>query len=614
MQRICRQPIGLLRTVASLIIAALLGGCPSDDPPKLVVPPVPPTISGVVSADGGPLPDVLVTVTGTTGMTRETRTDANGFYSVPAIELTPPYVVEASYVFHAAVLQAGTANVTPLTELAFQEIVRQDTHLYFLNLNFIINDLGEVGDDSSDITLINAASLAEGESNALRFMRSIYGVIPAPGLGNLFTSSFRAVPGDPMADTIRAYTDAVAAAGISFSIAQQDLLCDVANTVITRSGEPVDFCPLSVTSGPDGGNVATTVYEFRTQSQDLIVVKAQDVQVLSIDYTPRAGNTFSCAGAACANVVLGPQQADGNRSLTFSNTVLTDTTGATASAQGELIAGLVFPPLVCNGEPFYFRQNGSYTGGDCVSSPLIVPSFGRTIYTLPATGTVGTLEVRLDGDRIASILHFGLDENFVPVALFKCRFEDCANLSVSEADADGNRVLMLNGTSLQKVLPDGSFSATETEQVNARLTLTAATPVPDPEPCPEVPVGLFTVDITNFGPYSLCVLDGSGRYGQAFEDGSIDYFFGNYYGLFTRAVDSDVQSVIFDQFFRCDGESCSGTTVSAVDPVSGTRRIDFVDQLLVEIETGGLIGDRTAVLNGSGETTSKNCILNGVCP
>ncbi len=147
------------------------------------------------------------------------------------------------------------------------------------------SDNGEFGDGSSDPSLFTAKSLADGQAAALRFINSVYGVAPG-NIGDLFASPFEAVAGDPMAQTLKAYSDAVAASGVNYSILQQNKLCETSDVAITRGGESIDFCQLSAKVSPAAGNPAASVYEFFTQSRDHIVVNAQGSQVLIVEYTP----------------------------------------------------------------------------------------------------------------------------------------------------------------------------------------------------------------------------------------------------------------------------------------------------------------------------------------
>ncbi len=194
--------------VSAVVACLVLAGCPGDSPPSepAQVPPL--TLSGTVSIDGTPAAQTLVVIKGKSGHVRETSTDDKGHYVMPVAELMPPYFVEAAG-SHSVVMAAGIADVTPLTELAFTDIVRQDTHLYFVNLDMTLSDTGEFGDASSDTSRITASSIAAGEADALKFLKSIYAVTPVTGTGDLFHSGFSATANDPMAKTLQAYTTAV---------------------------------------------------------------------------------------------------------------------------------------------------------------------------------------------------------------------------------------------------------------------------------------------------------------------------------------------------------------------------------------------------------------------
>src|SRR5262249_8152390 len=149
-------------------------------------------------------------------------------------------------------------------------------------------------------------------------------------------------------------------------------------------------------------------YSFVTQSRDRIVVSARGAAILSIVHTPRLGGTYSCTQSTCAGATLGAAGGDGNRPLEFDSTVLEGSAGGSETLDGNLIAGTTFPALICSGETYYFRLAGDYAGGDCVAGPSEITSFQRAIYTFPgASGAAGSLEVRLDGDSVASILHYG---------------------------------------------------------------------------------------------------------------------------------------------------------------------------------------------------------------
>src|SRR5262249_9167315 len=147
--------------------------------------------------DGQPLAGILVVVKGSSGQARETNTDSHGHYSIPVSALVAPYFVEAGNL-HAAVLKDGIADATPLSDIAFTEIVTEDPHHYFVNLDTTFSDTGEYGDGSSNAFLVTAASVSQAETAALRFIHSVYGLSLAAGTGDLFTADFEAVTSDPM--------------------------------------------------------------------------------------------------------------------------------------------------------------------------------------------------------------------------------------------------------------------------------------------------------------------------------------------------------------------------------------------------------------------------------
>ncbi len=104
---------------------------------------------------------------------------------------------------------------------------------------------------------------------------------------------------------------------------------------------------------------------------------------------------------------------------------------------------------------------------------------------------------------VASVLHYGYDENGALVAKFKCRSTQCANVTVSAADAEGTRTITLQGTLLQAVNADGTLSTTDSELINAALTLA----VPEAPPVITCNAGDpgFTVTVTGQPALRLCV-------------------------------------------------------------------------------------------------------------
>lgn len=596
--------------VSAVVACLVLAGCPGDSPPSepAQVPPL--TLSGTVSIDGTPAAQTLVVIKGKSGHVRETSTDDKGHYVMPVAELMPPYFVEAAG-SHSVVMAAGIADVTPLTELAFTDIVRQDTHLYFVNLDMTLSDTGEFGDASSDTSRITASSIAAGEADALKFLKSIYAVTPVTGTGDLFHSGFSATANDPMAKTLQAYTTAVADTGIQYSILQQIKLCEDSDVTITQGTDAIEFCQLSAKVNASTTDATVSVYEFFTQSHDHIVLSARNTAVLSVGFTPREGTAFSCSGTTCGGIVLGAAGSDGNRTLAFNQATLKSDGGASAILQGHLIAGTTFPRLTCTGEQVYFRQGGDYTGGDCIANPYAQLAFGRSIHTFPSATGQASVEVRLDGSVVASVLHYGYDENGALVAKFKCRSTQCANVTVSAADAEGTRTITLQGTLLQAVNADGTLSTTDSELINAALTLA----VPEAPPVITCNAGDpgFTVTVTGQPALQLCVPDPASRYATLNDDGSINYVFTNYNTLTVVALDRAVISAALDSF-SCSTAPCAGITVSAVNSTTDKRTVRLNNAPLPEIETGGLIGDRTAVITGNAATPTTACILTGACP
>ncbi len=144
--------------------------------------------------------------------------------------------------------------------------------------------------------------------------------------------------------------------------------------------------------------------------------------------------------------------------------------------------------------------------------------------------------------------------------------------------------------------------------------LTLPMPFPfEPSPCPDAPYATFTLTVTGAAPFVQCLPEARYRYAFPNGDGSISYVFSYFTTITLAASDTTVLSVGVD-FFTCATDACAGAAVSAVDPSTDMRTISFVNASLTEVETGGLPGDRTLVINGSSLTPTSDCILNGVCP
>ena len=260
-----------------LSLAVLLTGCLGDDDSTPAATPAAATLGGT-AATGAPIDGGVVTLKCATGTATDPETNDDGTWEVPLAGLTLPCAVEVSggnlpvgQVYHSVALQAGTVNITPLTDLVVANLAGQAPSTWFAGL------------DANAFQLItaNAVNAALGNVRGALGLAALNGVDP-------LTVGFNAASGNAHDDILEALKLALTAAGTTYP----NLLNAAQNPTITPPAglataletnhqrflrQPPTVSGFSPASGAAGTTVTITGTNFDPDPFHMLVTFADNV-------------------------------------------------------------------------------------------------------------------------------------------------------------------------------------------------------------------------------------------------------------------------------------------------------------------------------------------------
>jgi hypothetical protein len=642
-----------LKALLSALVCSLMlvgcGGGGGGDNAKPEINAV--TVSVYAGETGATLAELRVY--GVQGIFRIAQRAPDGKYVIKLDQLTGPYAValrfnddntgETVYLGSLAT-RAGVLNLTPFTTFAAAQLFGRDPKAFFAGL-------GGTGDAS--LAAVTPAALINAQARVKTFLLRNYGYTVPSGVGDFFTTSFVAQAGDPTFDAITALNTLLAGRGtnvfqVAAQIGNEARLCNAERLGIASADGPRDFCPASKNTSADAGDATITNFTFSDSDGDTLTVSGRGNDVLSATLQPSGGGApSSCSGAGCAGLTLGTPAGDGTRPIIFAAVRLISA-GGTLQLDGTLQAnapGAFFPPLPCDNH-YYVAYVDNHVDAACAAPDTSIGAgFGdtgslgttRRRYVFQTDGSVQPLapniEIVAEPNAIVSVLVQDIDPNTgLPRTLWKCRAAACNGVTLGPVrdDPDSfapyvlrNRLITLNDTVLSALNPDGSPSSVGSTTVRASLDSFEIIFPPEQQPvtqacgsasqrlvigisdetrvfeeCPPVIVPGLTLDL-----FLHTNTDGQGN--PVYFIGSLlEAFGGNSVsgGITIEMNAGGIASVtylpILGGRYGCTASECSGITIGAPDG-TGQRLITFTGVTLTEVETAGLPGDRTAVINGS---------------
>jgi hypothetical protein len=612
--------------------SALLSGCPSDEAQESTPPASEAPLLAGIAVSGKASTGALVAVGGGSGVPRALHS-GNGRFELPVHELVSPYVVQA-YIEDADARRYQSValdleqrlNVTPFTELAMLDIIGADPTQFFDGLATVDTPA------SSDVSIFTAQAIEQSQPQVRRqVLRSVGFEIPE--VGDFFTAAFSPSAGDPMFDAIKDLLAALKAEGKTFDALERELLqeqalCATESLSVEGSATLTRFCPESKETTADTGDGSGALMQFTSQYGERLQVTALGSAVLSVAWLQPGADvdapSYACQGSSCLGVSLGAPDSALQRSLHFAGTVLAGAQGSITLDGSVLSATPGLPPLSCQGEPFYLNTADGGVLADCVSFGGGEMGGRRAIYRFYGQDYSRNLfvEVRAEAETVIDITWGHRDaETYQEIADYKCPAGTCLGAQISAPDTNGLRSFRLEDVALSQVQSDGSLDSSLNALLNAELS--AFDPYgAEPYNCAGASE-LVTANVSGEGRWDLCPpydLDDLGTVsGYQLDDGRLVYLFYNEDFLTTLTVTASGRRVdrveyrrgSFYENFVCDGDDCEGVTISEPDE-EDRRRIGFSASLLREIETGGLPGDRDALLDGE-LIAAPDCYLSYDC-
>jgi len=631
------------RTPVMLVLSCvLLAGCPSDDPRTTPPPPTTPTVSGQL-ANGATLAAPTISAASAGSVARAGRVDASGHFIIASGGLSAPYLLQSSTGYAVIRNIGGIANATPLTELVLLERIRAPLDAYFSEL--FNPSRSATAATGVDFTQFTAANLAEAQQRAVRALRQQLGVtVPAALTANDFSgTTFNAVAGDPMFDTLTALQRALSDRGTDLAGFERDRIqefrrCDIEQLDIALTNDELTFCPAAkqALADPDDANIL--VYTFTTADNRALTLRARDGAVLAVELNS-GDRTLRCDAAACAPAQLDPAASDGSRLLRLSGTVLRDGSGATASLSGVLRGAIPGQPLpVCtigtNALGILEFDDGSRSAG-CYGFAAI-DRVDRSAYDsqLGATDAIEQIEIRAEGAALAAVTIYHLDpDSFLPIADYRCQRSACNNVQISAADASGTRNVTIEGAVLPRINATNSSGPT-TATLRGSFSLVEPSPAPLPN-CAAAPADQtltarvintnvdwpicppYDVDNGNIGGFQIDLFS-LGRYPGGLIGDYVYRFINDFasVGSVTLVASPqglprrlEYQRASADRFACQDAACLSAVTIDAAAPrVAHAVRINAVT--LQEVEINDLAGDRSVRIQGALRTV-PDCFITG---
>lgn len=638
----------LLAALAATALTACGGGTDGDAPVQVRPPPNALTITlatGEVDATAGEM-----RVHGVDGLFRTSTLQPGGLYVSKIDALAGPYAATLrlssnvdgqSLYLGALATAAGPLNVTPLTTLAAAQLFGRDPQQMF-------GALGGTGEAS--LAQVTPEALAEAQVRVKAFLQRRHGYTVPASVGDFFTMPFTPQPGDPMFDAVTALNTLLAARGtdvfrVSTEVANEALLCNAERLQWTGPDGTRDFCPATKRTEADAGDARRLRHRFTDSEGNVLEVVVQGAQVRSVSLQPAGGAAVGCEGTACRGLALGAPADDGTRALVFTGLKL----GAGVALDGTLQAaapGAFFPPLPCANRYYVARPDGRVDAACAALDDVLSVGAGsaaalgtqRRAYTFRSDGSIEpaapALEVVADPDAVVSVLVQDLDpDTGRPRTLWTCRGSACQGVTLGPVRDDPDsfapyvlrqRLVTLDDTVLAALNPDGTPS--DAGPVTVRATLDTLEIVFPPEQqaatlpcasaaqrvvvrisdesrateeCPPVADAIDGLQASDF-LRTVAGADGSLTFHIA-SLRSLNGGLGAAPGLDIVVLDGKAAGARYEGIaggrYGCDGAACSGVSVGAPDG-AGRREIRVQGLRLREITTGGLPGDREAIVDG----------------
>lgn len=614
------------RWLAGLLAGLLLAGCGGGGPAAETPLPEAPMMSGV--ATDGLSPEqrsIDITIKGRSGLARTASSILSGTaFEVTLADLQGPYLLaaprsEGRFVY-ALVTGSGVANLTPLSTLVAAQWLQVDLDTYFEALGA----QGGVGD-------VTEAQLLAAQEQVADHLWRRFG-LDWRGSPSFTTTPFTPQAGDPMFDRLRALQAALAGAGsdlagLANEMRAQAQRCAGLHVLVGRDGVEDRLCPQSRETSNDEVDIDVFIHRFVDVFGDTVSVRVRDGAVLSIDLQHR-GTALRCEGPACQGVTLGAVDERGERRIDLDGLVLRATDGASARLGGSLLAapgGRSFPPLDCTGDRVWLIPDSGSIQGYCGEPPASFTSGRlRQIYLMSdaSGGDPRHIELSVADQTVVSVSVWQRDGDIDRVS-HRCLGAACTGVSVSAADADDWRQVVLDDTPLVAIDATGAPSG------GVGLRLRGTMTVQDERQsfittCGFGEGGVLAKPsdeglLINVCKASQAAMDEWGVFdlvthrllGPGHELYSIGTALVRRNGadwsaadnLQLETLDGVIARVVFrrrdGQRFSCEGvAACAGASVSAPDG-SGVVTLDYVNVLLTERTRGDLPGDRTLRLNGS---------------
>ena len=620
------------RCFVAIFALLLLGGCSSDGERTSTFPKNEPVyLSGVV-ASGAPWAGAFVTVKSSSNSRfapgARATTDAQGRFRVQVNRLEAPYIIEANLdgaKIHSVAFAPGEVNVTLLTEMVVFQIVQRRTFEFF----------EDVATPAFTPGLFTPASLADATAKLqIALQENLAYVIPA-GIGDLFTTPFSPVAGDPMDDALSALQAAFTAKGKSLLSYQDDVIaenarCNNEKVTLISGATARKFCPVSRQTAVDAVDLTLTTFTFTNAVGNTLTIRQRADAIESVALVSGGTPLFGCDAAACNGVAVGSIATDGRRQITFNSTTGTDSTGAPATLQGTLQAAKAgLPPLACEGNTgFLTISDGTILGG-CSGGGS---SFGgdRAYTEFNAADAEGNsifnVHIRSKDSEVVSMTayHFNLDTG-QQIADFKCVSTACNGVIIGPLNADNTRSFSFTDTLLQEISVDGTPTGQASAAFNATFIASIA-PRLDQVNCIDTSESV-TATIAGERAVTVCPFAGGtseGERGGFFLDAARTQIFYSWTNVSRRDLENslsitvegdNIKEVVFNigfAIFKCNDAACGGASISA-PTAAGKRNVSFSAVQLREVDIGGFPGERVAQITGSVITVSSDCVEISLC-
>lgn len=616
----------------AIVVVTLVAACGEDAPPEQTRLATP-TLTGTATYDDTIAPGP-VTSKGTSGLPR-TASNSSGTnqYAVDLSELTGPYALrwvgsdrnDQQVFLYSVATQAGVANVTPLTTLLVAQLMGQDPAAAYAAFG------------AQGAELVSDEQMRAAQAKVTAYLSDALGVTVQSGDASFITSTFDAVPGDPMFETMQAIDAALVANGSTFDALIQQVaslarLCIEEKILIDVAGAQREFCPATKSADRDEADGSIIDYVFSAPTNDTLTVRVRGDEILSGEYVS-AGLVYSCSGAGCGSIVLGTPASDQTRSLSFESAAFGGDAGGAVlnGVLGGAIPGVQLPVLPCTNNKYFviledrsviaqcvdtfdpINVGGTLNGSRGAAPSRAVYAFGNSSGVDP---TYPQVELVMDGNEtVLSVYFFRYDpETFIPSIRFACEREACNGITLGpvtvNTDLGPEFPVLVRDVTFADTLLSGMTDSGAPTNTTATLEASFTTvyyvdpnmplsfpPLEDCDPA-STPV---SVDVHS-GPFNFCSAEVN-RWASLPNDTDLkldtvdDRTFAPLEVILRgETVLSVAYNSPVNQSFRCDLD-CEGVTVSPPDDL-GRRTVTFSGTVLLEAQSFPRPGTRTATLTG----------------